>query len=201
MHLYWVTWNVVITYISRFHKMLVKGLVTMVLYSSGKTGKWKEESNFPVSSKEMEYAHFHLQNPLFIRSFRHFCVTFCRTASGHNIFLLLLSFSVKILLVYEDQEKLDMGWEVWEKMYDEAVNTILLRPCLCPCILGFMISLLFQISHTLTSIPNLSSKSPIFGRHLRNLITFLHYLAKQVLLKIFMLKCYKWHYTSVGKKI
>lgn len=57
-------WNVVITYISCFHKMLVRGLVTMVLYSSGRTDKWKEERNFPINSKEMEYGHFHLQNPL-----------------------------------------------------------------------------------------------------------------------------------------
>lgn len=96
-YLYWVTWNVVITYIFCFHKMLVKGLVTMVLYGSGRTDKWKEESNFPVSSKEKEYGHFHLQNPLSIRLYRHFCATFCSTASGHNIFLITFFFSEDII--------------------------------------------------------------------------------------------------------
>lgn len=112
-------WNVVITYTSCFHKMLVRGLVSMVLYSSGRTDKWKEDRGKKLSNqfKGNGVWSFLLAEST-IRFYRHFCAIFCSTeASGHNTFFLLLSFSVKILLIYKDQEKLDIGWEVWEKMY------------------------------------------------------------------------------------
>lgn len=89
LHISTVTSNVVITYISCFNKMLVKGLVPTVLYSSGRTVKVERGKSLSSQFKGNGECAFPLEESTLYQAIQTFPCKFSSAASGHNIFILL----------------------------------------------------------------------------------------------------------------
>lgn len=130
-YVYWITWDVVIAYLSCFNKILVEGLLTIVLYSSGRTGKLERGKSLSSLFKGSGVCSFPLEE---ITLYQAIQILLCNPpqcsiwAQYFQLIAFLFFFPLKILVYKPQEKKMYIRWEeVSAKMYDYGVNHIPLR--------------------------------------------------------------------------